>query len=197
LDLLYAKVKVPQAKVGHAVTMTNQQAAAEFFHRDFAAWNAHNVDAAVAVTTEDVLMEGPPPLIPPEGVRGRAAYRSWLESTWRMLPDLHIELAGPVLTTSDGTAAAGPWRLCGTMTGRLDPPGFAPTCQPVELNGVDLWRFRGGRGCQLRVYTDLNTVARQIGALPPPGSTGEHLGVLLQHLAARKKRRQAPRTKRP
>jgi hypothetical protein len=50
-------VKVPQAKVGHAVTMTNQQAAAEFFARDFAAWNAHNVDAAAAVTTEDVLME--------------------------------------------------------------------------------------------------------------------------------------------
>lgn len=52
-----------------------------------------------------------------------------------MLPDLHIEPAGPVLATGDGT------------------------------------------------------VARQIGALPPPGSAGEHLGVLLQRLAARKKRR--------
>jgi SnoaL-like domain len=60
--------------------MTNQQPAAEFFHRDFAAWNAHDLDAAVAVTTEDLPMEGPP-LIPPEGVHGRAAYRSWLEST--------------------------------------------------------------------------------------------------------------------
>jgi hypothetical protein len=70
LALLYAKVKVPQAKVGNAVTMTNQQAAAEFFRRDFAAWNAHNVDAAVAVTTEDVRgrgMRGQDP--PPDGRR--------------------------------------------------------------------------------------------------------------------------------
>jgi ketosteroid isomerase-like protein len=171
--------------------MMSQQAAAEFFARDFAAWNNRDLEAAVAVTTEDVLMEGPAPLIPQAGVRGHAAYRSWLESTWGMLPDLRIDLAGPVLTTGDGTQAAAPWRLRGTMAGRLDPPGFAPTHMPVELAGIDVWRFRDGHGCQLRVYTDLNTVARQIGALPPQGSTGERLGVLLQRLAARKMRRQA------
>jgi ketosteroid isomerase-like protein len=171
--------------------MMSQQNAARFFARDFAAWNARDLDAAVAVTTDDIFMEGPPPLIPPAGVRGHAAYRDWLEKTWRMLAGLHIELAGPVMATEDGTQAAAPWRLHGTMAGPLDPPGFAPTRQPVELTGVDVWRFRDGYGCHLRVHTDLNAVARQIGALPPPGSAGEHLGVLLQRLAARKMRRRA------
>jgi hypothetical protein len=101
-----------------------------------------------------------------------------------MLPDLHIELADPVLATGDGTAAAAPWRPRGIMTGPLNPPGFAPTRRPVQLTGIDLWRFRGSHGCQLRVYTDLNAVAPQIGALPRPGSTGERLGVRLQRLAA-------------
>jgi hypothetical protein len=59
------------------------------------------------------------------------------------------------------------WRLRGTMTDRLDPPGFAPTGQPIELTGVDMWRLRDGQGCRLRVYTDVNAVARQIGAVPP------------------------------
>jgi len=74
---------------------------------------------------------------------------------------------------------------------RIVAPGFAPSGQPIELAGMNLWRFRGGHECQLGACTDLNAVARQIGALPPPGSAGEHLGVLLQRLAARKKRRQA------
>lgn len=42
-----------------------------------------------------------------------------------------------------------------------------------RLAGIDLWRFRGGHGCQLWVYADLTAVARQIGALPPPCSAGE------------------------
>jgi len=130
-------------------------------------------------------------LHPSAGVRGHAEYRAWLESIWRALPDLHIELDGPVLVTEDRAHAAAPWRLWGTMAGRLDPPGFAPAGQPVELTGVDVWRLQDGRGCRLRVYTDVNAVARQIGAAPTPGTIGERLSVLLQRLVARRMRRRA------
>ena len=85
-------------------------------------------------------------------MRGHAAYRTWLEKTWQMLLDLHIEPDGPVLAAEDGTRTAAPWRLRGTMAGPLDPPGFAPTHKPIELTGIDVWRFRDVHGCQLRVY---------------------------------------------
>jgi hypothetical protein len=91
--------------------------------RDFAAWNDHDLGAAVALTASDVRMAGRPQLFPPAGVRGHAAYRSWLESTWQMLPDPHIELADPVLATDNGTGAAAPWRLRGTTAGPRNPPG--------------------------------------------------------------------------
>jgi hypothetical protein len=50
----------------------------------------------------------------------------------------------PPLLSADGRKAIAPWRMTGTMTGPLVPPGFAPTGQRLTLEGDDHWESRTG-----------------------------------------------------
>jgi hypothetical protein len=52
-----------------------------------------------------------------------------------------------------------------------------------------VWDFAGGRLERYRAYYDMAALARQIGAMPPPGSAGERVGVVLQRAQARFARR--------
>ncbi|HKN92570.1 MAG TPA: hypothetical protein VJ622_20110, partial [Acidimicrobiia bacterium] len=73
--------------------------------------------------------------------------------------------------------------------GALDPPGFAPTGGMVEFRGIDTHDFRDDLLAHVWTVTDVAAVAGQIGAMPPPGSIGEKLGVQVQHLMAKRLRR--------
>ena len=77
------------------------------------------------------------------------------------------------------------------MTGPLEPPGFAPTGRPITFYGDDHWDFGGDLVSRSEAIYDLNAVAIQLGAAPPPGSTGERLAVALQRVQARWMRRSA------
>jgi hypothetical protein len=72
----------------------------------------------------------------------------------------------------------------GTMTGPLDPPGFAPTGRSMEVEGVDLWTMRDGRIARYRAFYDLNDLARQLAIAPPAGSRAERAMVRLQRMQA-------------
>ena len=71
----------------------------------------------------------------------------------------------------------------------IDPPGFASTGKRIDIDGIDVWDFAEGRIERYRAYYDMAALARQIGAMPPPGSAGERVGVLLQRTQARFARR--------
>jgi hypothetical protein len=73
----------------------------------------------------------------------------------------------------------------GTMSGPLDPPGFAPTGRSMEVEGVDLWTMRDGRIARYRAFYDVNDLARQLAIAPSPGSRAEQAMVRLQRLQAR------------
>ncbi len=75
------------------------------------------------------------------------------------------------------------------MTGPLEPPGFAPTNRRVTFCGDDHWDFHGQVVCRTEAIYDLNAVAVQLRAAPPPGSAGERLAVILQRLQAWQSRR--------
>jgi hypothetical protein len=79
----------------------------------------------------------------------------------------------------------------GTMTGPIEPPGFAPTGRTMEVEGVDVWRMRDGRIARSRAYYDLDDLARQLGIAPARGSAGEKAVAALQRLQARIMRRRA------
>ena len=70
--------------------------AREFADRWAAAWNAHDLEAALAFFAEDVAFTSPlaAKLVPGSGgvVRGKAALRAYWSAGLAMAPDLHFDV---------------------------------------------------------------------------------------------------------
>jgi steroid delta-isomerase-like uncharacterized protein len=155
------------------------------------AWNTHDPERLAALSAPDVRWEDP--FIHPSGVlHGREELRRWLTSIWRALPDLRFQLVGDPFISLDRTQLGAAWAGTARFTGPLDPPGFAPTGSVVEMTGFDVHEFRDGMVSHVVTTTDVNAVARQIGAAPPPNSLGEKLGVAVQRLMGRRMSRKNP-----
>jgi ketosteroid isomerase-like protein len=134
----------------------------------FAAYSAHDPEAILALCTEDVVWEDPlmgPPL------KGWEEAAELLVNQLTAFPDLHfpseeIELYRAV----DGKTAAAGWHLAGTMTGRLDPPGYEPTGAAVDVTGMSRFEFAaGGLIADHSMVYDTLTLARRLHLAP-----GEH-----------------------
>lgn len=155
------------------------------FERFYALLNEHDVTHVREIFTEDVVFRDD---AWPKVMQGHAAVQEFLSALWRAMPDLTFELLeGPYLS-DDGRRAAVRVQIAGTMTGPY-PPGYAPTRRRLSTEFAGFCELEGGRICRERVIANVNDVAVQIGALPPPGSKTEGLAVRLQHLAAWRMRR--------
>ena len=161
--------------------------ARHLLERLHAAVNGHDAEAVAALCTEDVVWEDP---AAPEPLRGReAVYRFHRDIMFRALPDVSIELLNGPYLSLDRAGVAVRLRITGTMTGPLTPPGFAPTGGPVAFETAEFSHFDGDLLARHTVVLDMLGLARQIGAVPTPGSLAERFSVWLQHLAARRARR--------
>jgi len=158
----------------------------DFAERWHAAWNSKDAARVAALCTEDVEIVDPSQ---PGPVHGHGGVRLMVDLLARAFPDYEFSTAGPVYVAASGRRAVLPWRFTGTMTGPLEPPGFAPTNGRVTFDGLDEWEFRGELVTRTRAHYDLNGAAIQIGAAPPPGTPGERIGVLIQRLEAARRRR--------
>ncbi len=151
-------------------------------------FNEHNAEACVGLVTHDVYFDDSAFY---GGLAcGREEVRAALEAAFRALPDARLDEAD-VFLSLDRLRTAVSWRLTGTHLGPLDPPGFAPTGQRIEVVGSEVFRYRGGQISHATVRWDMADVARQIGAAPALGSPGERLVVRLQRLTARRLRKAA------
>jgi predicted ester cyclase len=153
-----------------------------------AAVNAHDAQAVAALCCEDVLWEDP---AAPEPLRGReAVYRFHRDIMFRAIPDVRVELIDGPYLSPDGAGVAVRLRISGTMTGSLTPPGFAPTGGRIEFETAEFSHFDDGLLARHAVVLNMLALARQIGAVPKAGSLAERVGIWLQHIAARRARRQ-------
>src|SRR4051794_32898610 len=153
-----------------------------FLERYTAAWNGRDASAMAPLLTDDIVWHDP---ALPEPARGVAAVQEFMCSGWRTFEDLRFSEPDPPFLLSGGDDVAWSWRMQGTMTGPLDPPGFAPTGKAMDVTGVDLWRMREGRIAHFQAFYDMNSVALQLGLVPAPGSGAERMAVRLQRLQAR------------
>ena len=157
-----------------------------FCARYLAAWNDHDAGAMADLVTEDLVWEDP---ALPAAARGIPAVQAFMREAWVAFPDLRFDETDAPHRTAGGDDVAWRWRMRGTMTGPIDPPGFAPTGRAMEVEGVDLWTFRGDRIARYRAFYDMNDLARQLAIAPAPGSRAEKAMVALQRLQARLIRR--------
>lgn len=168
------------------VVVLEKNALSELLDGFLAAYNRHDLDAVLAYCTDDVLWEDPTAGI----LHGRHAVRSALSNVFRAFPDMKFGADEVTYFMSfDGTRAASSWRLTGTMAGRLDPPGYAPTNGPIDIKGVCLYELRDGLISHHTIVFDMVELGRQIDALPPVGSLMDKMAVRLQGFKARRKNR--------
>jgi steroid delta-isomerase-like uncharacterized protein len=163
-----------------------EQFAREFADRWQRAWNSHRPEEVTALCNDDVVWSDP---LIDQPERGRAAVTDYLRSVWRAFPDLEFTWPEGPYASFEGVKLALHWRVTGTMLGRMEPPGFAPTGRRIEHDGIDLLELRDGLVCAYEGFFDVQAVARQIGAAPARGSRAERIAVAVQRLAARRGRR--------
>jgi steroid delta-isomerase-like uncharacterized protein len=165
--------------------MLDERFAREFAERYVEAWNSHDADRIEPLVIRDVVWLDP---ALPEPARGVDEVKDLMRSAWVAFPDLRFT-PGPLWLDPHEDSMCWAWRMEGTHDGPLDPPGFAPTGRRIDVDGIDVWDFEDGRIRRYRAYYDLADVARQLGVMPPPGSRGERVGVMLQRASARFVRR--------
>lgn len=153
----------------------------EFAHRWLDAWNRHDGRALSELCTEDIEFHDPAI----GTIHGREAVANWVGICTRAFPDYRFEQPEPAYLSRDRPKAIAPWRMVGTNTGPLDPPGFAATGKSFVIDGVDHWWFRDGLVERYRADYDLNGALRQLGLVPEAGSRAEKVLVSLQRAAAR------------
>ena len=153
----------------------------DFTRRWQEAWNAHDGHAVAAMCTDDVEVVDPAA----GELRGREAVARWVEETARAFPDYRFDQPDGPYVARDQLKAIIVWRMVGTNTGPIDPPGFAATGKPFTLDGVDQWTFRDGLLKRLALFYDVNGMMVQLGLAPPPGSRTEQAMVMLQKAAVK------------
>lgn len=152
------------------------------------AWNANDVGQVASLCTEDIVVHDP---AAPGGIlKGREEMSHYFAQVFKAFTPQWEWLSDPFLGL-DGTRAAGWWRMSGTMTGRLDPPGFEPTNGQIQLEGIDIYAFRGDLLAEYTVIFDMLGLGRKIGAAPEPGTFGDRMGLWMQHRKAKTLRRSA------
>jgi steroid delta-isomerase-like uncharacterized protein len=98
-----------------------------------AAFNRHDLDAIMALFTDDCVFESPRGA-QPWGTRfvGRAQVREGLAARFSGIPDVHYGDASHFVA---GQRGASEWTLTGTTT----------EGERLEVRGCDLWAFEGDR----------------------------------------------------
>ena len=165
--------------------MLDERFAREFAERYIEAWNSHDAEQIVPLVTGDIVWLDP---ALPEPARGVAEVKEFMRTSWAAFPDLRFT-PGPMCLDPHEDSMTWAWRMEGTHSGPLEPPGFAPTGRRIDIDGIDVWDFEEGRLDRYRAYYDMALVARQLGMMPTPGSRGERVGVMLQRAQARFVRR--------
>jgi ketosteroid isomerase-like protein len=141
------------------MTMTPREA----FEKGTATFNAHDLDGFAEVLADDVVFSAP------GGVHGNgkpacvAFFGSWFTS----FPDAHVEVQA-VHVVDDIAVEEGIFR--GTQSGVLHGPmgDIPPTGRSVEVDYIQVLRFRDGKHVSFNLMFDQLTMLGQLGLVPTP-----------------------------
>jgi predicted ester cyclase len=156
--------------------------ARRFLRRPHDAVNAHDAVAVALPCHDDIVWQAP---AAPHTLHGHDTVRAFHRNVmFPALPDARDELLDGPFLAAYGTGVAVRLRIGGTMNGPLSPPGFAPTGERLSFETAEISRFRDGLLARHTVILDMLDLARQIGAVPRPGTIVGRVGVWMKHVAA-------------
>ena len=163
------KVQEAAANVQQATTRRRRitkQTAETAARKYFAAIDARELEAAVAMWADGGRenVRGQVDVTAPDGVR------EFIGGLLGAVPDLRFEILS---TTTQEDRCAVQWRLTGTFAGPGSLNGIAPTGHPIVMEGIDLLSVRDGQIQSNDAFPDSMALPRQIGMMPPQGSTAE------------------------
>ena len=163
----------------------------EWAKRYLEAWNSLDPDGVAAMCTEDVAFKDPGL---PERVHGRDEVRAFVRATAQAFPDFHVEEFERPYISAEEPRVLSRYRMTGTMLGTWEYTNLAATGRRIDVLGIDEWTFSGELMSRYETYYDSLDMARQLGIIPPVGSTADRAMAGLQHLLARVQRRKAKNT---
>lgn len=98
-----------------------------------------------------------------EVMQGREAFTGFVRYLRSAFPDLTFSIQDE-LENGDRSAT----RFTFTATHLGEWQGIEPTGRRIDIPGVDLFRFAGGRIREIRIYYDTLGLMQQLGAAPSP-----------------------------
>jgi steroid delta-isomerase-like uncharacterized protein len=131
----------------------------EFIDRYNAAWNAHDIEAILAMHTEDSVFENH---TAGDVTVGREAIARAITGIFGVFPDLTFETRRQYIRDD---LVVQEWTARGTHEGKMTRSGIAvePTGRTVEYRGMDVIPIRDGLVARKDVYSDGVTLLRQLG----------------------------------
>ncbi len=134
------------------------------------AWNEHDIDALLALCSDDTVWNDPSH---PQPIQGKAGVRQYIQGWFTAFPDLHISRSNMV-AAEDSVAVE--VRFSGTHQGPLQGPPGSP---PIPATGK---RFTGSKGAyfarvenrkivEFSAYPDRAGMMMQLGLMPSPGAS--------------------------
>jgi steroid delta-isomerase-like uncharacterized protein len=131
----------------------------DFIDRYNDAWNAHDVDAIVAMHTDDSVFENH---VTGDLNVGREQIGGAIRSIFSVFPDLTFEGRRQYVRED---LVVQEWTARGTQDGTMTRGGIEvpPTGRRVEYKGMDVIPIRDGLVARKDVYSDSVTLLRQLG----------------------------------
>jgi hypothetical protein len=133
----------------------------------FQAYNDHDLDAILTLFTDDIVWDDPN--LPAPAI-GKEATGEVIRGQFTAMPDLHFPKEEIMIFTSPHGGAASRWHAVGTMTGRLDPPGYLPTGKTADWSGMCYYEFRGGLIARHVLVYDVLGLTQRLGLMPATDS---------------------------
>jgi len=124
-------------------------------------WNEGQLGVIDEIMTAGGRYHGPHM---PGGCGGREDWRQAIARYRQAFPDSHVVYEDLLAC---GDHIVGRWSATGTQQGPM--PGSPPTGTRIEISGITIYRFEGGRVVEAWEQLDLLGMWRQLGVFTPPG----------------------------
>ena len=122
-------------------------------------WNQGNIDVIDEIFSEDYVNHTPQPGSPP----GRQGLKQMITAMRSAFPGIQM-IPEDVIT--EGNKVVTRWTLRGIHKG--EGLGFPPTHKPVQIMGIGIHVYAGGKVVESWTSMDAMGLAQQLGVIPRP-----------------------------